>query len=183
MAARGRAIGVGTPLSPSGHGACRHIGGDKVPEFWGKPSAYTEGTTFLGTPKDHLKVGVLLRHCGVQARVRAARGTTKAACLRHAHLHYKFPLGAISSIINRVTGVALSVGEGAQAATSAPHGRLCGPAHTNKSMCMAKPTACVARRSSMARERACMQASPAPGTCRSRALFPAWSRPSPARSC
>jgi succinate dehydrogenase (ubiquinone) cytochrome b560 subunit len=26
-------------------------------------------------------------------------------------LHYKFPLGALSSIANRVTGVAMSVGE------------------------------------------------------------------------
>lgn len=34
----------------------RFIGGDKIPEFWGKPSAYTEGTAFLGTPKNHLDV-------------------------------------------------------------------------------------------------------------------------------
>jgi hypothetical protein len=49
-------------LDPRGHRrvrlyACRRgIGGDKIPEFWGKPSAYTEGTGFLGTPKDHLNV-------------------------------------------------------------------------------------------------------------------------------
>lgn len=35
---------------------CRFIGGDKVPEFWGKPSAYTGGTDFLGTPKNHMEV-------------------------------------------------------------------------------------------------------------------------------
>ncbi len=34
----------------------RFIGGDKIPEFWGKPSNYTEGTAFLGTPTDHLDV-------------------------------------------------------------------------------------------------------------------------------
>ena len=27
-----------------------------MPEFWGRPSPYTEGTNFLGTPKDHLEV-------------------------------------------------------------------------------------------------------------------------------
>ena len=30
------------------------IGG--YPENFGKPSKYTEGTAFLGTPKDHLEV-------------------------------------------------------------------------------------------------------------------------------
>lgn len=27
-----------------------------MPEFFGRPSHYTEGTDFLGTPKDHLDV-------------------------------------------------------------------------------------------------------------------------------
>ncbi len=45
----------------------RFIGGDKIPEFWGKPSAYTEGTEFLGTPKDHLQVA-------------ASAGSTSASC-------------------------------------------------------------------------------------------------------
>jgi hypothetical protein len=35
---------------------CRWLGGDKVPEYWGKPSPYTEGTTFLGTPTNHQEV-------------------------------------------------------------------------------------------------------------------------------
>lgn len=34
----------------------RFIGGDKIGEFWGRPSSYTEGTAFLGTPKEHLEV-------------------------------------------------------------------------------------------------------------------------------
>lgn len=35
---------------------CRWLGGDKVPEYWGKPSPYTEGTAFLGTPTNHDQV-------------------------------------------------------------------------------------------------------------------------------
>jgi hypothetical protein len=35
---------------------CRWLGGDKVPEYWGKPSPYTEGTAFLGTPTNHEEV-------------------------------------------------------------------------------------------------------------------------------
>ena len=31
----------------------RELGGG-VPEFWGRKSAYTEGTEFLGTPKNHM---------------------------------------------------------------------------------------------------------------------------------
>ena len=33
---------------------CREAG--NVPEFYGKPSDYTPGTDFLGTPKDHREV-------------------------------------------------------------------------------------------------------------------------------
>ncbi len=100
----------------------RGIGGDKIPEFWGKPSEYTEGTAFLGTPRNHLEVSVL-------SVVREAMHDRGDACMRSAQLikkrplspdvieidgkspHYKFPMGAISSITNRATGVALSVGE------------------------------------------------------------------------
>ncbi|GFR50864.1 hypothetical protein Agub_g13151, partial [Astrephomene gubernaculifera] len=75
----------------------RHIGGDKIPEFWGKPSAYTEGTAFLGTPKNHLD---LIKKRPLSPDVMGLDGKP----------HYKMPLGAMSSITNRVTGVALSVG-------------------------------------------------------------------------
>lgn len=34
---------------------CRHHGGG-VPEHWGRDSPYHPGTTFLGTPPDHLEV-------------------------------------------------------------------------------------------------------------------------------
>ena len=30
--------------------------GSSVPEFYGKPSPYSAGTQFLGTPKDYLEV-------------------------------------------------------------------------------------------------------------------------------
>mmetsp|Transcript_15670 Transcript_15670/g.32690 ORF Transcript_15670/g.32690 Transcript_15670/m.32690 type:complete len:203 (+) Transcript_15670:28-636(+) len=76
----------------------RGIGGDKIPEFWGRPSAYTEGTDFLGTPRDHLE---LIKKRPLSPDVLEIDGKTP---------HYKFPLGALSSIVNRVTGVALSVG-------------------------------------------------------------------------
>jgi hypothetical protein len=39
---------------------CSGIGGDRVPQFWGKPSPYTEGTAFLGTPPNHEEV--CMRH-------------------------------------------------------------------------------------------------------------------------
>jgi succinate dehydrogenase (ubiquinone) cytochrome b560 subunit len=76
----------------------RFIGGDKVPEFWGKPSHYTEGTGFLGTPNNHLD---LIQKRPLSPDVIEIDGKAP---------HYKFPLGAVSSITNRVTGVALSVG-------------------------------------------------------------------------
>lgn len=34
----------------------RFLGGDRIPEFYAKPSPYTEGTTFLGTPTNHEEV-------------------------------------------------------------------------------------------------------------------------------
>lgn len=76
----------------------RGIGGDKVPEYWGRPSPYTEGTGFLGTPKNHLD---LINKRPLSPDVFEMDNRTP---------HYKFPLGALSSITNRVTGVALSVG-------------------------------------------------------------------------
>lgn len=108
----------------------RGIGGDKIPEFWGKPSEYTEGTAFLGTPPNHLEVGC-------QRRMLECRGCRNSTLWSRAlppytvllqlikkrplspdvleidgkSAHYKFPVTAISSIANRVTGVAMSVGE------------------------------------------------------------------------
>lgn len=76
----------------------RWIGGDKIPEFWGKPSPYTEGTTFLGTPSDHLE------------RIKKRPLSPDVVGLDGKSPHYKFPLGALSSITIRATGVALSVG-------------------------------------------------------------------------
>lgn len=74
----------------------RHIGGDKIPEFWGKPSDYTAGTSFLGTPKDHLQ---LLNKRPLSPDVLE---------IDNKSAHYKFPVAALSSIANRVTGVALT---------------------------------------------------------------------------
>jgi hypothetical protein len=104
----------------------RYIGGDKIPEFWGKPSAYTEGTDFLGTPKDHLEVGIVMgngqtymleRHLTPACRLCVLLQSLKKRPLSPdvleidgKSLHYKFPWGALSSITNRATGVALSVG-------------------------------------------------------------------------
>lgn len=76
----------------------RHIGGDKVAEFWGRPSQYTEGTAFLGTPTNHLD---LIQKRPLSPDVIGLDG--KSA-------HYKFPMPALSSITNRVTGVVLSCG-------------------------------------------------------------------------
>lgn len=76
----------------------RGIGGDKIPEFWGKPSEYTEGTAFLGTPKNHLD---LIQKRPLSPDVLEIDGKTA---------HYKFPWGALSSITNRATGCALTVG-------------------------------------------------------------------------
>lgn len=33
-----------------------------MPEYWGKPSPYTEGTAFLGTPTNHEEVGSCTAH-------------------------------------------------------------------------------------------------------------------------
>lgn len=41
------------------HSLRRHIGGDKIPQYWGRPSPYTGGTEFLGTPTNHMDVSSL----------------------------------------------------------------------------------------------------------------------------
>lgn len=38
----------------------RGLGGDRVPEYFAKPSPYTEGTAFLGTPANHDEVDTLV---------------------------------------------------------------------------------------------------------------------------
>ncbi|KAG2447242.1 hypothetical protein HYH02_007982 [Chlamydomonas schloesseri] len=76
----------------------RFIGGDRIPEFWGKPSPYTGGTDFLGTPKNHMDL------------IKKRPLSPDVIEIDNKSPHYKFPLGALSSITNRVTGVALSVG-------------------------------------------------------------------------
>lgn len=71
---------------------------DKVPEFWGRPSEYSPGTDFLGTPPDHLK---LVEKRPLSPHVFDIDGKS---------FHYKQPWGAVTSILNRATGVSLSVG-------------------------------------------------------------------------
>eukprot|EP00882_Tetradesmus_deserticola_P000724 GHRQ01000791.1.p1 GENE.GHRQ01000791.1~~GHRQ01000791.1.p1 ORF type:complete len:205 (+),score=76.57 GHRQ01000791.1:114-728(+) len=77
----------------------RGLGGDKVPEYFGKPSPYTEGTAFLGTPTNHEE---LVSKRPLSPDVFELGSVTQP--------HYKMPWGAISSIANRATGAALSVG-------------------------------------------------------------------------
>ena len=57
-----------------------------------------KGTEFLGTPPDH------------QALIQKRPLSPDVFELDGKHMHYKMPLGALSSIANRVTGVALSAG-------------------------------------------------------------------------
>lgn len=76
-----------------------------VPEYWGKKSPYTDGTTFLGTPANHDE---LVKKRPLSPDVMDINGKT----------HYKFQPNAISSIVNRVTGVGLSVGFAALGAAS-----------------------------------------------------------------
>ncbi|KAK9810451.1 hypothetical protein WJX72_010894 [[Myrmecia] bisecta] len=108
-----RALSNGLQLAKSAHRAgllpgsfaaanqqIRWGGGGGVPEYWGKPSAYTEGTDFLGTPPDHLKK-VATRPVSPHVFEIDGKG-----------FHYKMPINAISSIMTRVTGVALTAGAG-----------------------------------------------------------------------
>lgn len=74
-----------------------------MPEFWGRDCKYHGGTEFLGTPKNHLD---LVAKRPVSPHVFEIDGKS---------FHYKMPMGAVSSIANRATGVMLSVGAGAAA--------------------------------------------------------------------
>lgn len=77
----------------------RFLGGEKVPEFWGKPSIYTpDGPEFLGVPPDHLE------------KTKERPLSPDVFEIDQPTMHYKFPLGAITSILNRVTGVMLTAG-------------------------------------------------------------------------
>lgn len=69
-----------------------------MPEFFARPSPYTEGTAFLGTPANHEEL-VKKRPLSPDVLEIDMKGP-----------HYKFPWGAISSVANRATGVALSAG-------------------------------------------------------------------------
>lgn len=69
-----------------------------APEHYGRPSHYTQGTDFLGTPPDHLD------------RVEKRPVSPHVFEIGNKGFHYRMPLNAISSITNRATGVALSVG-------------------------------------------------------------------------
>lgn len=70
----------------------------KVPEFWGRDSKYHGDTEFLGTPKNHLDL-VSRRPLSPDVFELGFKGT-----------HYNFPVGPISSVINRATGAMLYVG-------------------------------------------------------------------------
>ncbi|KAL4446217.1 hypothetical protein ABPG77_003024 [Micractinium sp. CCAP 211/92] len=93
---------VSTSLRGAALVPCRYHGGG-VPEYWGRDSPYHPGTDFLGTPANHLD---LVAKRPVSPHVFEITGMQP---------HYKFPLGAISSITNRATGCMLSVGTGAAA--------------------------------------------------------------------
>lgn len=78
-----------------------------VPEYWGKESPYTGGTAFLGTPQDHRELAVKRP---VSPHVFEMDKPTE--------FHYKMPINAVSSILTRVSGFALTattVGAGALA--------------------------------------------------------------------
>jgi succinate dehydrogenase (ubiquinone) cytochrome b560 subunit len=70
------------------------IGVSGVPEEFGQPK--TGGTSFLGTPKNHRE---LLNKRPLSPDVIDVDGKS---------VHYKFPIVALSSITNRVTGCVLS---------------------------------------------------------------------------
>ncbi|DBA99712.1 TPA: hypothetical protein ACH3X3_012263 [Trebouxia sp. C0006] len=81
---------------------CR--GGSTVPEFYGKPSPYSPGTGFLGTPPDH------------QERLAKRPVSPHVFEIDGKSFHYKMPVNAVSSILNRATGCALTAGIGAAGA-------------------------------------------------------------------
>ena len=72
-----------------------------MPEYWGRDSPYHGGTDFLGTPKNHLDL------------VARRPLSPHVFEIDNKQFHYKMPLGATSSIVNRATGVMLSMGAGA----------------------------------------------------------------------
>mmetsp|Transcript_9209 Transcript_9209/g.31825 ORF Transcript_9209/g.31825 Transcript_9209/m.31825 type:complete len:201 (-) Transcript_9209:664-1266(-) len=78
-------------------GATRSIG-SWIPEFWGKKSKYTEGTEFLGTPENHLDL------------VKKRPISPDVFKIDDVGMHYKMPVAALSSITNRVTGIAMTGG-------------------------------------------------------------------------
>lgn len=92
--AQGGLAGPSSNILAALYQPCREAG--NVPEFYGKPSDYTPGTDFLGTPKDHRE---RLKHRPVSPHVFEIDGKG---------FHYKMPINAISSITNRATGVALT---------------------------------------------------------------------------
>lgn len=77
-----------------------------VPEYWGKDSPYHPGTEFLGTPQNHLEL-VKKRPLSPHVFDDVGAGSIPPK------FHYKMPLGAVSSVTNRATGVMLSCGAGA----------------------------------------------------------------------
>lgn len=84
----------------------RLIGHVGVPEFFGKPSQYTEGTAFLGTPPDH------------QERLKRRPISPDVFEMGKPGFHYKMPWGAVTSITNRVTGAAMHYGFAAAGAAA-----------------------------------------------------------------
>ncbi|CAD7700750.1 unnamed protein product [Ostreobium quekettii] len=92
-----RAAGDGLPgLAFASFQQIRGLGGGY--EVWGQPSKYTEGTKFLGTPDEHLTLT-------------AKRPLSPDVFeLGDWKPHYKFPIGALSSITNRGAGMVLSAG-------------------------------------------------------------------------
>ncbi|KAF8067356.1 sdhC [Scenedesmus sp. PABB004] len=102
LVARHRAAGHLAEALAGGGGSwgaqqSRGLGGDRVPEYFAKPSPYTEGTAFLGTPANHDDL--------IQKRPLSPDVFELGNALQP---HYKMPWGAISSIANRATGAALS---------------------------------------------------------------------------
>ena len=83
-----------------------------IPEYWGRDSPYHPGTEFLGTPKNHLDL-VKKRPLSPHVfEIDEAESTTSSRGMV-PKFHYKMPLGAVSSVTNRATGVMLSLGAGA----------------------------------------------------------------------
>lgn len=80
-----------------------------MPEFWGRDSPYHPGTSFLGTPPDHLALAAKRPVSPHVFEDVPGAGTPTLGPLPLA-FHYAMPLSALTSIANRVTGVALSAG-------------------------------------------------------------------------